>query len=173
MTAYISTSLIRGDGGSLRKAVSQRVLRFRFLSGHTQPTWKNSSPPNLSIVARDFASEQAFVRQSCDDARIVYAAVHKGFMQTVRIGIREFRENLSTYLLKSETPVTITRHGDIVGRYYPFPRKPTETQLSAFDEATARVQAELDADDISEQQVNEMIDNVMAEDKRSRNRESL
>lgn len=35
-------------------------------------------------------------------------------METQKIGIREFRDNLATHLLKSEAPVAITRHGDTV-----------------------------------------------------------
>ncbi len=33
-------------------------------------------------------------------------------MEPITVGIREFRENLATYLLESEAPVAITRHGD-------------------------------------------------------------
>jgi hypothetical protein len=36
-------------------------------------------------------------------------------METTKVGIREFRDNLSTYLLESDVPVAITRHGDTVG----------------------------------------------------------
>jgi PHD/YefM family antitoxin component YafN of YafNO toxin-antitoxin module len=34
-------------------------------------------------------------------------------MGTVSVGIREFRDNLTTYI-DSESPVAITRHGDTV-----------------------------------------------------------
>jgi hypothetical protein len=33
-------------------------------------------------------------------------------METVRVGMREFRDKLATYLLESDAPVAITRHGD-------------------------------------------------------------
>ena len=33
--------------------------------------------------------------------------------------IREFREKLASYVLESDTPVAITRHGDTVGYYIP------------------------------------------------------
>ena len=46
-------------------------------------------------------------------------------MATQRIGIREFRESLSTYLLQSQAPIAITRHGDTVGYYIPTRRKRT------------------------------------------------
>ena len=35
-------------------------------------------------------------------------------METVRVGIREFRSKLAQYLLEADTPIAITRHGDTV-----------------------------------------------------------
>lgn len=72
-------------------------------------------------------------------------------MQTEKVGIREFRDNLSTYLLTSESPVTITRHGDAVGLYIPIRRKRTEAECLAFDEAAARWQKELDGAGVEEE----------------------
>ena len=36
-------------------------------------------------------------------------------METLKVGIREFREKLASYLLESNKPLAITRHGDTVG----------------------------------------------------------
>jgi hypothetical protein len=36
-------------------------------------------------------------------------------METLKVGIREFRDKLASYLLESDVPVAITRHGDTVG----------------------------------------------------------
>jgi PHD/YefM family antitoxin component YafN of YafNO toxin-antitoxin module len=33
-------------------------------------------------------------------------------METLKVGICEFRENLANYLLQSDKPLAITRHGD-------------------------------------------------------------
>jgi len=44
-------------------------------------------------------------------------------METLKIGIREFWDNLASYLLETEVPVAITRHGDTVGYYIPARRK--------------------------------------------------
>src|SRR5271169_4914398 len=44
------------------------------------------------------------------------------------VGIREFRDNLATYLLESDGPVAITRHGDTIGYYLPRRRKRTEAE---------------------------------------------
>jgi hypothetical protein len=38
-------------------------------------------------------------------------------METLKVGIREFREKLARYLLETDVPVAITRHGDTIGYY--------------------------------------------------------
>jgi antitoxin (DNA-binding transcriptional repressor) of toxin-antitoxin stability system len=52
-------------------------------------------------------------------------------MQSTKVGIREFRENLSSYL-ESETPVAITRHGTTIGIYIPTKPKPRQADLEAL-----------------------------------------
>jgi len=47
-------------------------------------------------------------------------------MEAVRVGIREFRDKLASYLLESDAPMAITRHGDTVGYYIPARRKRSE-----------------------------------------------
>lgn len=74
-------------------------------------------------------------------------------METQRIGIREFRDKLATYLLESDSPVAITRHGDTVGYYIPARRKRTDTERSALREASARLQQVLASEGISEEEV--------------------
>ena len=44
-------------------------------------------------------------------------------MEKLKVGIREFREKLATYLLETEVPVAITRHGDTIGYYISARRK--------------------------------------------------
>jgi hypothetical protein len=61
-------------------------------------------------------------------------------MPTERVGIRQFRENLSGYL-ESETPVAITRHGQTIGVYVPTKPKVTEEDRRAFHEAGERMKA--------------------------------
>lgn len=48
-------------------------------------------------------------------------------MEALKVGIREFREKSASYLLESDVPVAITRHGDTVGYYVPAQRKRAET----------------------------------------------
>lgn len=72
-------------------------------------------------------------------------------METLRVGIREFRDKLASFLLESDTPVAITRHGDTVGYYIPARRKRSETDRAALKEASARWQQILITEGISEE----------------------
>lgn len=74
-------------------------------------------------------------------------------MATVKIGMREFRDNLATYLLESDAPVAITRHGDTVGYFIPARRKRSDTERSAMTEAATRWQKVLAVEGISEDEV--------------------
>ncbi|MDR2895838.1 MAG: hypothetical protein LBV30_04210 [Propionibacteriaceae bacterium] len=57
------------------------------------------------------------------------------------VGVRQFREELSTYL-DSSTPVDVTRHGQVIGTYIPQERRrPFDRQR--FDELAERVDAML------------------------------
>ena len=55
-------------------------------------------------------------------------------METLKVGIREFREKLASYLLETEVPVAITRHGDTIGYYIPARRKRSEAERTALKE---------------------------------------
>ena len=61
-------------------------------------------------------------------------------MLNVKVGIREFRENLSNYL-ESKTPVAITRHGTTIGIYIPTKPKPSQLDLEALRLAGEKMQA--------------------------------
>jgi antitoxin (DNA-binding transcriptional repressor) of toxin-antitoxin stability system len=72
-------------------------------------------------------------------------------METQKVGIREFRDKLATFVLESEVPVAITRHGETVGHYVPVRRKrPTAEQIEAFRVAREAFQKQLEAAGISE-----------------------
>jgi antitoxin (DNA-binding transcriptional repressor) of toxin-antitoxin stability system len=60
-------------------------------------------------------------------------------MQTIKVGIREFRENLSSYL-EARTPVAITRHGATIGIYVPTKPKPSQADLEALRAAGEKMQ---------------------------------
>jgi PHD/YefM family antitoxin component YafN of YafNO toxin-antitoxin module len=71
-------------------------------------------------------------------------------METQKVGIREFRDKLASYLLESNVPVAITRHGDTVGYYIPARRKRSDSERAALQEASSRWQEVLAAEGISE-----------------------
>ena len=73
-------------------------------------------------------------------------------MQSKRVGIREFRENLSSYL-ESEKPVAITRHGATIGIYIPARRKPSDADLDALRAAGEKMQALIAAAGTSEEEL--------------------
>jgi PHD/YefM family antitoxin component YafN of YafNO toxin-antitoxin module len=74
-------------------------------------------------------------------------------MEAVSVGIREFRDKLASYLLESDAPVAITRHGDTVGYYFPARRKRSENERDALRQVAARMQGMLAAEGISEDEV--------------------
>jgi PHD/YefM family antitoxin component YafN of YafNO toxin-antitoxin module len=74
-------------------------------------------------------------------------------MKTLKVGIREFRDKLATYLLESDKPLAITRHGDTVGYYLPARRRRSEAERSALRQAAGRLQEILAAEGITEDEV--------------------
>ena len=74
-------------------------------------------------------------------------------METLKVGIREFREKLATYLLQSDKPLAITRHGDTIGFYLPARRGRSEAERSALRQAATRLQEMLAAEGITEDEI--------------------
>lgn len=74
-------------------------------------------------------------------------------MGTLKVGIREFREKLSSYLLENEETVAITRHGDTVGYYIPARRRRTEAERTALQEAASRLRDALAAEGVSDDEI--------------------
>jgi hypothetical protein len=73
-------------------------------------------------------------------------------VQTTKVGIREFRENLSSYL-ESATPVAITRHGSTIGIYVPTKPKASQADLEALRLAGEKMQELMAAAGITEDQI--------------------
>ena len=73
-------------------------------------------------------------------------------MQTTKVGIREFRENLSNYL-ESKTPVAITRHGSTIGIYLPTRPKPSQVDLDALRVAGEKLDAMIVAAGTNEEEL--------------------
>jgi antitoxin (DNA-binding transcriptional repressor) of toxin-antitoxin stability system len=73
-------------------------------------------------------------------------------MPPTKVGIREFRENLSSYL-ESKTPVAITRHGATIGIYVPTKPKPSQADLEALRVAGEKMQALIAAAGTTEEEL--------------------
>lgn len=76
-------------------------------------------------------------------------------MGTLKVGIREFREKLASFLLETDEAVAITRHGDTVGYYIPARRKRSDAERASLKEAASRLQKVLTAEGISEEEISE------------------
>jgi hypothetical protein len=72
-------------------------------------------------------------------------------MSTIKVGVREFRERISTFL-ESEIPVAVTRRGETLGIYVPTPRRRPKTadlpELKAAADRLAQALADVDEDDL-------------------------
>jgi hypothetical protein len=70
-------------------------------------------------------------------------------MPTIKVGVREFRERIATFL-ESDTPIAVTRRGETLGVYVPTRRKrPQTAEISELKAASDRL-AEAFADGSAE-----------------------
>jgi hypothetical protein len=73
-------------------------------------------------------------------------------MLALKVGVREFREQIARYL-ESDTPVAVTRRGETLGVYVPTPRKGTKSadlgELKAAADRLAAVLAGLSEEDVA------------------------
>jgi antitoxin (DNA-binding transcriptional repressor) of toxin-antitoxin stability system len=58
----------------------------------------------------------------------------------VKVGIREFRGKLASFL-ETGTPVAVTRHGETIGFYVPAQTKPKTESLEALRAAATQLDA--------------------------------
>ena len=86
------------------------------------PFWNKLDPCGLGCERDDWRSGHGTVL-SC------VQGVHN--METLKIGIREFREKLAGYL-ESGTPLAITRHGETLGFYIPAQKRSRKAELEAM-----------------------------------------
>jgi DNA primase len=83
-------------------------------------------------------------------------------MAALKVGVKEFRERIATYL-ESDTPVAVTRRGETLGIYVPTPKKRVKSaDLAELKAAADRLAQELA--DVDEEQ-------LVAEFKQARRRE--
>jgi hypothetical protein len=72
-------------------------------------------------------------------------------MPTLKVGVREFRERIASFL-ESETPVAVTRRGETLGVYVPTPRKRSKTadvpELKAAADRLAQALKDVDEEEL-------------------------
>jgi antitoxin (DNA-binding transcriptional repressor) of toxin-antitoxin stability system len=72
-------------------------------------------------------------------------------MPTFKIGVREFREHIASFL-ESDTPVAVTRRGETVGVYVPTPRKRARSadlsELKAAADRPAKALSDVDEEEL-------------------------
>lgn len=73
-------------------------------------------------------------------------------METEKIGIREFRENLAGYL-ESGRPLVITRHGETLGFYIPAQKRSRKAEIEAMRAAAKELDAMIAAWGASEEEL--------------------
>jgi antitoxin (DNA-binding transcriptional repressor) of toxin-antitoxin stability system len=74
-------------------------------------------------------------------------------MEATKVGVREFRENLSSYL-ESTKPVHVTRHGTTIGIYVPTPKPPaSKADLEALRQAGEKLDELIQAAGTSEDEL--------------------
>ena len=61
-------------------------------------------------------------------------------METEKIGVREFRENLAGYL-EAGRPLAITRHGETLGFFIPAQRRSRKAEVEAMRAAAKELDA--------------------------------
>ena len=69
-----------------------------------------------------------------------------------KIGVKEFRANLPSYL-ESLSPLAITRHGETIGYYIPTRGGRKQAHLDALTEAATALEAMMSALRVSEDEV--------------------
>lgn len=75
-------------------------------------------------------------------------------METEKIGMREFRENLAGYL-EAGKPLAITRHGETLGFYIPAQKKSRKAEVEAMRAAAKDLDAMIAAWGASEDELME------------------
>jgi antitoxin (DNA-binding transcriptional repressor) of toxin-antitoxin stability system len=91
-------------------------------------------------------------------------------METLKIGMREFRENLAGYL-ESGTPLAITRHGETLGYYVPAQKRNRKAELEAMRAAARDLDAMIASWGASEEELIEEYKEIRrtAREKKRRN----
>jgi len=75
-------------------------------------------------------------------------------VSTIKVGVREFRERIASYL-ESDTPVAVTKRGETLGVFVPTRRKKRRaaelSELKAAADRLAKALADVDEAELIEQ----------------------
>ncbi|MHB8354616.1 MAG: type II toxin-antitoxin system Phd/YefM family antitoxin [Burkholderiales bacterium] len=74
-------------------------------------------------------------------------------METIKVGIREFRSQLPHYLLDAGQPLAITRHGETIGYYIPSRETERLAEVESLKVAASKLDALLKAAQVDEESV--------------------
>ena len=72
------------------------------------------------------------------------------------VGIREFRARLAEYLLKSDQPVAVTRHGETIGYFIPARAARKELDRVALKKAVSKMDEMLQREGLTDTELDEM-----------------
>lgn len=89
-------------------------------------------------------------------------------MATIEVGIREFRENLASYL-ESGKPLAITRHGETLGFYIPAQKRDRQAQIKAMRAAAQELGQMISSLDAGEEQLLEEYKQIRRKGRKQRN----
>ena len=84
------------------------------------------------------------------------------------VGIREFRARLADYLLDSDQPVAVTRHGATVGYFIPARAARADLDRLALKEAAAQMDALLQREGVTEADLDQVTRDFRAWRKKAR-----
>jgi antitoxin (DNA-binding transcriptional repressor) of toxin-antitoxin stability system len=84
--------------------------------------------------------------------RYVIVYTEYATMETEKIGMREFRENLAGYL-ESGRPLAITRHGETLGFFIPAQKRSRRAEVEAMRAAAKELDAMISAWGASEDEL--------------------
>jgi hypothetical protein len=82
------------------------------------------------------------------------------------VGVREFREDLATYL-QSDEPIAVTRHGQTVGIFIPTEPAQAEARWAAFEKAATRLDSILEKYGITEDEVIDEFESLRRESRQT------
>ncbi len=77
-------------------------------------------------------------------------------MTSFSVGIREFRARLAEYLLKSDKPVAVTRHGATIGYFIPARAARTELDRVALKKAVSKMEELLQREGLTDAELDEV-----------------